>query len=275
MLAEISQRSGPAEGTRPTGGFLSARWLGVALAVSFVGCATLSSPPAPVAKDPLPAFSEGTRVLFQGDSITDGNRGRNTDPNHILGHGYQALISSRYGADLPDRHLLFMNRGISGNRVANLARRWQTDTIELKPDLLSILIGVNDLGSGVTAAQFEEQYDQLLADTLKALPNVRLVLCEPFGLPVGAKKANWEKYRADLAARIAIVGKLGEKYHAPVVHFQKLFEEAVARAPADYWIWDGVHPTYAGHQLMADEWVHTVGTLAAKSSATAAANGKP
>ncbi|MEO7414488.1 MAG: SGNH/GDSL hydrolase family protein [Opitutaceae bacterium] len=224
------------------------------LALGLTGCATPRAAP----KDSLPAFAEGTRILFQGDSITDGNRGRNTDPNHILGHGYQALIASRYSADLPERHLLFMNRGISGNRVSNLARRWQTDTIDLKPDLLSILIGVNDLGSGVTAEQYEQEYDQLLSDTLKALPNVRLVLAEPFGLPVGGKKTNWEKYRADLATRLAIVVKLGEKYHAPVVHYQKLFEDAVARAPAEYWIWDGVHPTYAGHQLMADEWVRTV-----------------
>jgi lysophospholipase L1-like esterase len=218
------------------------------------GCATMGPPPM----NPMPAFGNGARILFQGDSITDGNRGRNTDPNHILGHGYQALIASRFGADFPERHLTFINRGISGNTVASLARRWQTDTIDLKPDLLSILIGVNDLGSGVSAEQYERQYDQLLADTVKALPNVRLVLGEPFGLPVGGKKNIWENYHADLAVRQAIVAKLGEKYHAPVVHFQKVFEDAMKRAPADYWIWDGVHPTYAGHQLMADEWVRAV-----------------
>jgi lysophospholipase L1-like esterase len=156
------------------------------------GCATTSRAP----DDPMPAFRDGARILFQGDSITDGNRGRNTDPNHILGHGYQALIASRYGADLPERLLTFMNRGISGNRVSDLARRWQTDTIGLRPDLLSILIGVNDLGSGVSAEQYEQQYDQLLADTLKTLPNIRLVLCEPFGLPVGQKKTNWNEYRS-------------------------------------------------------------------------------
>ena len=210
------------------------------------------------AKNPMPVFVDGTRILFQGDSITDGNRGRGADPNHILGHGYQFIIASRYGADLAGRHLTFMNRGISGNRVSNLARRWQTDTIDLKPDILSILIGVNDLGSGVTAEQYEQQYDQLLADTMKALPNVKLVLGEPFGLPVGGKKNSWEKYITDLEARIAIVVKLGQKYHAPVVHFQKMFEDAIKRAPADYWIWDGVHPTYSGHQLMADEWIRTV-----------------
>jgi len=209
-------------------------------------------------KDPMPAFVDGARILFQGDSITDGNRGRNTDPNHILGHGYQFIIASKYGAELAERHLTFINRGISGNKVSDLAGRWQADTIDLKPDIISILIGINDLGSGVTAEKYEQQYDQLLAETVKAFPKVRLVLCEPFGLPVRGKENAWEKVRADLAVRQAIVLKLGEKYHAPVVHFQIVFENALKRAPADYWIWDGVHPTYSGHELMADEWIRVV-----------------
>lgn len=228
--------------------------LAMALLVLSSGCATNQRS----AKDPMPAFSDGAIILFQGDSITDGNRGRNKDPNHILGHGYQAEISARFGADLAERHLTFMNRGVSGNTVSALALRWQTDTIDLKPDILSILIGVNDLGSGVSAEQYEQRYDQLLADTTNALPNVHFVLGEPFGLPVGGKKADWEDYRKQLLVRIAIVNKLGEKYHAPVVHYQKMFEAATNRMPADYWIWDGVHPTYSGHQLMADEWVRTV-----------------
>jgi len=206
----------------------------------------------------MPSFREGTRILFQGDSITDGNRGRNSDPNHILGHGYQFIIAAKFGAEMPERHLVFMNRGISGNRVSDLARRWQQDAIELKPDFLSILVGVNDLGFGVSAEEYERQYDQLLADTLKALPKVKLVLGEPFGLPVGGKKEGWPSYYPKLVERQAIVNKLGAKYHALVVHYQRMFEEAAKRAPAEYWIWDGVHPTYSGHQLMADEWVRTV-----------------
>lgn len=232
--------------------------LGILAAAALSGCLSGCAAARSTSKDPMPAFPEGTRILFQGDSITDGNRGRNQDPNHILGHGYQFIVSCKYGAALAERHLVFMNRGISGNRVSDLANRWQTDTLDLKPDVLSILIGINDLDSGVTAEQFEQQYDQLLANTLRALPHVKLVLCEPFGLPVAGKKQAWEKFRADLEIRQAIVARLGARYHAPVVHFQKVFDDAIKRAPADHWIWDGIHPTYSGHQLMADEWIRVV-----------------
>lgn len=125
--------------------------------------------------DDAPALHEGNRILFQGDSITDMNRGRSADPNHILGHSYAFIIAAKYGATLPERHLTFINRGVSGNKVSDLAGRWKNDTLDLKPDL-SILIGVNDLNGGVPVDQYEEQYDQLLAQTVKALPNVRLVL---------------------------------------------------------------------------------------------------
>lgn len=237
---------------------LLSRWsvlAAVALLALAAGCATsgsITSPPPPA------IFTRGARILFQGDSITDGNRGRNSDPNHILGHGYQFILAAKYGAMLADRQLVFINRGVSGNRVSNLAARWQKDALDLRPDVLSILIGVNDLNSGVSAAEYERQYDALLAETVKALPAVKLVLGEPFGLPVGPKKANWEKYRTDLAERQAIVGRLAAKYHAVVVHYQKAFDEAAQHAPAEYWIWDGVHPTYSGHQLMADEWERAV-----------------
>ena len=210
------------------------------------------------AADPMPAFRPGTRILFQGDSITDGNRGRSLDPNHILGHSYAFLVAARFGALLPERNLTFLNRGISGNTVADLTARWSKDTLELKPDLLSILVGINDASRGVPLEEFEKAYDQLLADTVAANPRVRLVLCEPFTLPVGRHKENFDEWSASVRQRQAAVARLAAKYHAALVHFQKVFDDAVKRAPADYWIWDGIHPTYSGHQLMADEWERTV-----------------
>ncbi len=212
------------------------------------------------AAEPVPVFSQGARVLVQGDSITDGNRGRNTDPNHILGHGYVFIVAANFAARAPERGVDFMNRGISGNNVTNLAGRWQKDTLDLKPDVLSILIGIND-ALRVPIDQFETVYDRLIADTLAALPKVKLVLCEPFTLPIGKKKENWETWSADVKQRQAVVIKLAEKHRVPLVRFQKAFDEACKRAPAEHWIWDGVHPTYAGHQIMADEWVRTVNTI--------------
>jgi lysophospholipase L1-like esterase len=210
------------------------------------------------AADPAPAFRAESRILFQGDSITDGNRGRTADPNHILGHGYAFLIAAKYGAMLPERNMVFLNRGISGNTVANLAARWQADTLDLKPDVLSILIGINDSSRRTPIEEFESAYDRLLAETVAANPNVRLALCEPFTLPVGRYKDPWDEWRADVKQRQAVTAKLAAKYHAVLVEFQRVFDDACKRAPADYWMWDGIHPTYSGHQLMADEWARAV-----------------
>ena len=219
----------------------------------------LLAPPASLrAVDPIPAFQPGARILFQGDSITDGNRGRSADPNHILGHGYAFIIAARHGAAFPAAKLEFMNRGVSGNTVLDLEKRWQGDTLDLKPDVLSILIGVNDAGRNVPLDEYERVYDKLLADTRAANPGIRIVLCEPFMLPAGAKADEQAARRENVAQRRAIVAKLAEKHHAALVHFQRVFDEACKRAPADHWIWDGVHPTYSGHQLMADEWERVV-----------------
>jgi lysophospholipase L1-like esterase len=150
-----------------------------------------------------------------------------------------------------------VNRGISGNTVLDLEKRWRQDTIELKPNLLSILIGVND-NRAVPVEQFEQVYEKLIAEARTANPNLKLVLGEPFGLPVGARKEGWEAWNEGLSKRRAVVAKLAKAHGAALVKYQHAFEEAAKRAPAEYWIWDGVHPTYRGHQIMADEWVKTV-----------------
>ena len=204
-------------------------------------------------------------VLFQGDSITDGNRGRNTDPNHIMGHGYAFSIASRLGADYPEKKYQFYNRGISGNKVNDLAKRWQVETLDLKPDVLSILVGVNDSGSVVfkrepiiTIEKYEAIYQSLLDETRSTFPDIVFVLSEPFILKVGKVKENWEAYQSDVEKRQDVVRRLASKYNAIFVGFQEVFDKACAKAPADYWIWDGVHPTVAGHELMAREWLKQV-----------------
>jgi len=225
---------------------IAIRLLSFALVISFT---------AAFAQDASPAlFPKDARILFQGDSITDGNRGRNADPNHILGHGYAFIIAARHGAAFPELKLDFMNRGVSGNTVLDLEKRWQKDTLDLKPDILSILIGVNDQSRNIPLDQYEQVYDKLIADVKTANPNVKLVLCESFGLPVGNRKATWDTWSEGLKQRQAIVAKLAQKHQAALVLFQKAFDDAAQRAPADYWIWDAVHPTYSGHQIMADAW---------------------
>ena len=206
---------------------------------------------------PPAAFVPKARILFQGDSITDMARGRGTDPNHVLGHSYVFLLAAKYGAAFPELEIDFVNRGVGGNTVLDLEKRWQKDTIDLKPDLLSILIGVND-NKAVPIGQYEKTYDKLIAAAKAANPNLKVVLGEPFGLPVGPRKESWEAWNDGLTKRREVVAKLAKAHGAALVKYQRAFDEATKRAPADYWIWDGVHPTYRGHQVMADEWVRTV-----------------
>jgi lysophospholipase L1-like esterase len=207
---------------------------------------------AAAAIEPIPAFGPTERVLFQGDSITDGNRGRSVDPNHILGHGYAFIIAARHGAAFPERKLDFYNRGVSGNTVLDLEKRWAKDTLALKPTLLSIMIGVNDQSRNVTLEAYEATYDKLLTDARAQNPKLKLVLLEPFvrhpGKPVPE----------GIVARQAIVAKLAQKHGAALVRLQKLFDDAAAKTADDYWVWDTVHPTYRGHQLLADEWERVV-----------------
>ena len=224
------------------------------LAMWLVSPTSTAQPAVP----PIPAFKQDARILFQGDSITDGNRGRNADPNHILGHGYAFIIAAKYGAAYAERNLTFLNRGCSGNTVPDLTKRWPQDTLDLKPDILSILIGVNANTRNVPLDEYERGYDQLLADARAANPAVRFVLCAPFTQPVGRKMKNYEPWHAGIMQRRDAVVRLAKKYQAAFVDFQTMFEAACKKAPADYWIWDGVHPTYSGHQLMADEWERVV-----------------
>lgn len=204
------------------------------------------------AVEPIPAFGPNERVLFQGDSITDGNRGRSVDPNHILGHGYAFIIAARHGAAFPERKLDFYNRGVSGNTVLDLEKRWTKDTLALKPTLLSIMIGVNDQSRNVALEAYEATYDKLLTDARAQNSKLKLVLVEPFvrhpGKPVPE----------GIVARQAIVAKLAQKHGAALVKLQKVFDDAAAKTADDYWVWDIVHPTYRGHQLLADEWERVV-----------------
>jgi lysophospholipase L1-like esterase len=229
--------------------------------------ASLGAPLADAAPEATPQASkvgDGFTFLFQGDSITDGNRTRNDDWNHVMGHGYAYTIASKLWYEYPEKGFHFFNRGISGNKVPDLAARWQPDTLALKPNLVSILVGINDVaayleGDGAfTAGQYEAGYRALLQQTRQQLPGVQLVLCEPFILPVGKVKAQWEAYDREVRQRQQVVKKLSTEHDAILVAFGPAFAKATTKAPADYWIWDGIHPMPAGHELMAREWLAQV-----------------
>ena len=169
------------------------------------------------------------------------------------------ILSAR-GADAPR----FMNRGISGNRIVDLDARIKSDIINLKPDLLSILIGVNDTWhektgrNGVGLAKYERVYRSLLQEVKEALPSVKLVLCEPFVLRCGVVRDDWVE---EIDQRRAVVAKLAKEFGAVLVPFQSMFDEAVKQAPPAHWAHDGVHPTAAGHLLMAKCWLQKTGGL--------------
>jgi lysophospholipase L1-like esterase len=211
---------------------------------------------------------DGLVFLFQGDSITDGNRGRNQDPNHIMGHGYAFSIASRLGYAFPEKKLTFINKGISGNKVTDLEKRWKEDTLDLKPDVLSVLVGINDSSSvvgpdanrtQVSTQMFNDIYRSLLDKVVTQNPNVLLVLNQPFVFKNSSTSPDWEKRITDLTERQRIAEKIALDYNAVYVKLQEAFDEACKKAPVEYWIWDGVHPTVAGHEVIAKEWLKQVG----------------
>lgn len=205
-------------------------------------------------------------VLFQGDSITDVGRSREPtlSPNVGLGEGYPLFITGRALNVLAGKDLRFYNRGISGNRVVDLYARWKVDALNLSPDVISILIGVNDTWhefggkNGVEVDRYEQIYRMLLTWTRERLPQVKIVLCEPFVFPVGAVGKDW---LPEIKARQQVVKGLVAEFDTVFVPLQQVFDQALERASAAHWLSDGVHPTPAGHALIADAWLATAGEL--------------
>ena len=203
-------------------------------------------------------------ILFQGDSITDCGRNREAagTPNDLcgLGQGYAMMAAAELLSTRPTDGLRVFNRGISGNRVVDLYARIQGDILNLKPDVLSILIGVNDTwhgknpdwSNGVAIPKYERIYRDLLSEVREALPNVKFVLCEPFVLRCGVVRDDWVE---EIDERRAVVAKLAKEFGAVLVPFQSMFDDAVKLAPPEYWAADGVHPSAAGHLLMAKCWL--------------------
>lgn len=228
-------------------------------------------------------YAGGVKVLFIGDSITDGGWGNSGgsakssknrnhwDMNHIYGHSYMFLCATYYQAKYPERKYQFFNRGISGNTLIDLEKRWEEDAIGLNPDVVSILIGTNDVTTSLSDDEFDIQkweatYRSLLDRLIGNNPNIKFVLCTPFAAPTGRLK-NSENYsiRAErLQQCTQAVCTIASDYNAHIVRFDTLFDKLLNNQSAEegaYWIWDGIHPTPAGHKRMADLWIKKTKSL--------------
>lgn len=211
-------------------------------------------------------FADGDVVLFQGDSITDAGRNREQElPNNpwSFGVGYANHIAAWLLAEMPGKDLTIYNRGISGNKVFQLADRWGKDCLDLDPNVLSILIGVNDYWHfrneryDGTPEVYENDYRDLLTRTMEAIPDLKLIICQPFIL-TGTSAVD-ESWVEPFSAYQDIAKSISDEFGAVWVPFQEAFNQAMELAPPAYWAGDGVHPSMAGAQLMASTWLEALG----------------
>lgn len=233
-------------------------------------------------------LSKNDVVLFSGDSITDGNRGKCMDCNHIMGHGYQYIVAGRLALDNAENMPKFINKGYSGDVAEGLLENWQEDVIDNKPTLLSILVGVNDGGRGyfdeITPEEACKRHENglraILELTRKELGDIKIVLCEPFYFPLDKSDYSYKftphpdgveapfrrpdsndpedsvAYRAAANEKIrAATRKIAEEFDCIFVPLYDKISEQAARSRTEYFIWDGTHPSIAGHMLIAEEWL--------------------
>lgn len=204
------------------------------------------------------------KILFMGDSITDAMRDKDSDA--YMGAGYATMAAGVLGRKEPYAYE-FMNRGISGNRIVDLHARIRKDMINLQPDYISILIGVNDVWheytvkNGVAADKFEVLYDMMIAELQRDIPGVKIMILEPFVLPGSktrteeGKPGRWEHFSTETPLRAAAAKRIADKYGLVFVPLQERFDKVNADAPDGYWLRDGVHPTAAGHDLIKEAWL--------------------
>lgn len=210
------------------------------------------------------ALNKNDIILFQGDSITDASRDKTLslyNDVRSLGTGYAFISASDLLYANPGKSLRIYNKGISGNKVYQLAERWDTDTLSLNPAVLSILVGVNDYWhiskhnySG-TIRNYRDDYKKLLQTTKDKFPDIKVIIGEPFALLGGSVGKNWfpafHEYRY-------VARELAESFSASFISFQSIFDEALKAAPWNYWTVDGVHPSIAGSKLMSLGWLDAI-----------------
>lgn len=195
-------------------------------------------------------------VLFQGDSITDAGRCR--EDFNSLGYGYPLFVGCRLGLKYPGQ-VRCLNRGISGDRSVDVYARMKADIVNLAPDVMTLLVGVNDIWhelavkNGTTREKYTKIYRMLLEELREALPEMKIILMEPFVLKGSATADRWEEFSTGVAERAEVVRELGREFGLKVVSFQEDLNRLEKTAPEGYWLFDGVHPTGCFHQYMADK----------------------
>jgi len=199
------------------------------------------------------------KILFQGDSITDAFRKpTELNPAFQLGNGYVFLVGAHLGAHFPERRFDLINRAVSGEGVQELAVRWQDDAIDLQPDVLSLLTGVNMIirrrsgKSDLSNQEFFCIYRNLLDQMRRQMPRSKFILMEPYLLEAGVVTSDWKDEIRPVQAGIA---ELAREYGTVFVPLQQVFDKALAVAPAEYWAYDGIHATHAGFDLIARAWL--------------------
>jgi lysophospholipase L1-like esterase len=204
-------------------------------------------------------------ILFQGDSITDSGRDRKqTVANNVacMGNGYALVAGSSLLKNNPDKNLQIYNKGVSGNKVFQLADRWDADCLQLKPNVLSIFVGVNDYwhtinnGYKGTIETYRDDYKKLIERTKQALPDVKLIICEPYA--VNGVKAVTDAWYPKFPEYQVVAREIANEYNAAFVPFQAVVDKAMKLAPGNYWTGDGVHPNMAGITLLAHAWLEAV-----------------
>ena len=234
-------------------------------------------------------------ILFQGDSITDCGRYRKaTDKKQetigifrdgklfkkitALGDGYPAMVSAELESKYPGKYK-YVNRGVGGDRIPDVYGRIVQDIISLKPDYMSLLVGVNDVwrvfdsGYGTGTERFEKIYDILLDELFAEFPDLKIIIMGPYVLPGPAsdntpeQPDRFREFTSAVAEMSAIAKKMAEKYSCPFIDLQAVLDEAIKAVPVKELTGDGVHPTAKGHEVIKNEWIRAFEKITAGETA--------
>lgn len=208
------------------------------------------------------------RILFQGDSITDAGRSREPGKDHSLGAGYATRVAGKLALDYPGEYE-FLNRGVGGERIVDIYARIKADIINLKPDYMSMMVGVNDCyrdinvkqNNGVSAEKYEMIYDMMISEIKEALPDIKIMLIEPYLMIDAWAPTNengeslYGAWRAEVEKRGQAAKRIAQKHNLVFLPLQEKIDKLVQIQPTSYWSGDGVHPYYGLNEFISREWV--------------------